>query len=93
MQGFTYKNRDRISIIDPINPSNDISGGSANTSAIVERFAEAYSALMNQMKGVGNGSAKGNILEVILAGDYSSFKIQRDYLRYVHEKNIGPCHD
>lgn len=93
VRGFTYRNLDRLSIIDPNNPSNDISGGSANTPAIMARFAEAYDQLNKRMRAVGSDSVNGNILEVILAGDYSSFESQRNYLRWVHEQNIGPCHD
>lgn len=35
----------------------------------------------------------GGILDVIMKGDYSSFRKQRDFLRLVHEKTIGPCED
>lgn len=57
------------------------------------RFDDAYRALIGRMRAVGVNHAKGSVLEVIMAGDYSSFRQQRDYLRYVHEKNIGPCLD
>jgi non-canonical poly(A) RNA polymerase PAPD5/7 len=43
------------------------------------------------MSDIARNPNKGNILEVILQGDYSSFRMQRDYLRHVHEKHIGPC--
>ena len=93
MKGFAYRNMDRLSIIDPNNSSNDISGGSSNTPSILARFEEAYNALRNRMKQVGSSRSAGNILDVILKGDYSSFREQREYLRYVHEKSIGPCSD
>lgn len=35
----------------------------------------------------------GGILDVILKGDYTSFRSQRNYLRHVHEQQIGPCQD
>ncbi|CAM1502490.1 Fc.00g044740.m01.CDS01 [Cosmosporella sp. VM-42] len=93
VQGFTYKNTDRLSIIDPNNPSNDISGGSSNTNAILARFHDAYNVLRERMREVARNPEKGSILEVLLKGDYSSFRMQRDYLRHVHEKHIGPCSD
>lgn len=91
VKGFAYRNMDRLSIIDPNSPANDISGGSSNTPSILARFEEAYKALRNRMKQVASSRDKGGILEVILSGDYSSFREQRDYLRYIHEKNLGPC--
>ncbi|GAB0136376.1 hypothetical protein EsDP_00004677 [Epichloe bromicola] len=88
---FTYKNRDRLSIIDPNNPANDISGGSSNTNAIMARFEDAYYALRDRMKEVARNPESGSILDSILRGDYSSFRQQREYLRHVHETTIGPC--
>ena len=91
MTSFTYKNRNRLSIIDPNNPANDISGGSSNTPAIVARFEDAYESLRDRMKEVAEAPNKGGILDCILAGDYSEFRLQRNYLKHVHEKTIGPC--
>lgn len=93
VSSFAYKNTDRLSIIDPNNPANDISGGSSNTTAILDRFDDAYSMLRQRMDAVRKEPKKGGILDVILKGDYSSFRRQRDYLRHVHEKQIGPCND
>ncbi|RGP63884.1 DNA polymerase sigma subunit [Fusarium longipes] len=91
VNSLTYKNYDRLSIIDPNNPANDISGGSANTPAILNRFKDAFNLLRDRMSDIARNPNKGNILEVILQGDYSSFRMQRDYLRHVHEQHIGPC--
>ncbi|KAM0351770.1 hypothetical protein ACHAPU_002282 [Fusarium lateritium] len=91
VRSLTYKNYDRLSIIDPNNPENDISGGSSNTPAILARFNDAFYLLRDRMSEIAGDPNKGNILEVILQGDYSSFRAQRDFLRHVHEKNIGPC--
>ncbi|QPC69414.1 hypothetical protein HYE68_000166 [Fusarium pseudograminearum] len=91
VHSLTYKNYDRLSIIDPNNPANDISGGSANTPAILNRFKDAFNLLRDRMNDIARNPNKGNILEVILQGDYSSFRMQREYLRHVHEKLIGPC--
>ncbi|KAG5978802.1 hypothetical protein E4U54_007015 [Claviceps lovelessii] len=88
---FTYRDKSRLSIIDPNNPSNDISGGSSNTNAIMARFEDAYYALRDQMARVARDPSCGSILDPILRGDYSSFRQQREYLRHVHETTIGPC--
>ncbi|KHO01637.1 topoisomerase family protein TRF4 [Metarhizium album ARSEF 1941] len=90
---FTYRNRDRLSIIDPNNSSNDISGGSSNTNSIMARFEDAYYALRDRMKEIALNPRTGGILDAILEGDYSSFRLQREYIRHVHEQNIGPCSD
>ena len=93
MQSLTYKNTDRFSILDPNNPSNDIAGGSSNTGVIVARFRDAYETLRQSMLTVSKNPSKGNILEVIMKGDYSSFRKQRIYLRHIHETILGPCPD
>ncbi|KFA49093.1 hypothetical protein S40293_07080 [Stachybotrys chartarum IBT 40293] len=91
--GFAYRNKDRLSIIDPNNPANDISGGSSATDSILARFHDAYNALVDQMKVVAADPHRGGILDCIFAGDYSSFRDQRNYLRRVHEQVLGPCSD
>ncbi|PHH68173.1 hypothetical protein CDD80_201 [Ophiocordyceps camponoti-rufipedis] len=90
---LTYKNPNRLSIIDPNNPSNDISGGSSNTPAILARFNDASVDLRKRMTEVSQQADKGSILGVILEGNYSSFKKQRQYLKQVHEEKLGPCYN
>lgn len=92
---LTYKNTDRISIIDPNNSSNDISGGSSNTETILYSFQLAHQLLTERMAelaqaGPGNAENPASILETILAGNYSSFRLQRGHLRRLYERNIGP---
>ena len=87
-----YKNPGRLSIIDPNNPENDISGGSSNTESVLNYFSVAYKELQQRM--VKTASSPGDsILQVIFGGNYSSFRHQRDHLRKVHEKLYGPCED
>jgi non-canonical poly(A) RNA polymerase PAPD5/7 len=45
------------------------------------------------MEEIARDPEKGGILDPILNGDYSSFRLQRDFLRHVHEQKIGPCSD
>ncbi|KAL1881470.1 hypothetical protein VTK73DRAFT_3532 [Phialemonium thermophilum] len=81
---FAYKNQDRLSIIDPNNPENDIAGGSANTPTIMACFAEAHKLLTKRMQELAalSDSEKRNasILEVVFAGNYSTFRTQRTHL-------------
>jgi non-canonical poly(A) RNA polymerase PAPD5/7 len=90
---FTYKNRERLSIIDPNNPSNDISGGSSNIEVIQAAFRDAYYDMTKQLTALGVAGHAGSVLCEILEGDYSSFREQRTYLRHLHEKNHGPVSD
>ncbi|ROW08385.1 hypothetical protein VMCG_03093 [Cytospora schulzeri] len=88
---FTYKNPGRLSIIDPNNPGNDISGGSMNYQQIVASFSQAYKLLQERMSRIAKGESFKSILEVILGGNYSTFREQRNYLRSVHENRFGYC--
>jgi len=88
---FTYKNPDRLSIIDPNNPGNDISGGSQNYPQIKACFAEAHKLLQERMERVAQGEKHDSILEIILGGNYAQFREQRNYLRKVHRKVFGYC--
>ncbi|XP_044718991.1 cid1 family poly A polymerase domain-containing protein [Hirsutella rhossiliensis] len=90
---FTYRNTNRLSIIDPNNPGNDIAGGSSNTEAILDRFYDAFHDLRDRMKYIKRHPDRGGILDVILKGNYSSFRLQRKYLKHVHQETIGPCSD
>lgn len=86
-----YRNPDRLSVIDPNNPANDISGGSLNYPQIRACFAEAYKSLQDKLLRVAAGEKFDSILEVILGGDYTTFREQRDYLRKLHIKTFGDC--
>jgi non-canonical poly(A) RNA polymerase PAPD5/7 len=87
-----YHNEDRISIIDPNNPANDITGGSSNTVEIKWAFSKAYKALHARMVDVQQQpELRGaSILEVILGGNYSEFREHREHLRYIAEHGRPP---
>lgn len=91
MSTFTYKDPNRLSIIDPHNPANDIAGGSSNTETILDRFEDAFYDLRGRMRCIQRHPDRGGILDVILKGDYLSFRTQRDHLKRVHEQTVGPC--
>ncbi|KUI69648.1 Poly(A) RNA polymerase protein 2 [Cytospora mali] len=88
---FTYKNPGRLSIIDPNNPGNDISGGSMNYQQIVASFSQAYKLLQERLSRIAKGENFKSILEIVLGGNYSTFREQRNYLRQVHENRFGYC--
>lgn len=91
-----YKNPDRLSIIDPNNPENDISGGSKNTPAIMREFSLAFDALQRRMVEIArlpvNERRGQSVLSIVLEGDYSTYRNQREYLRelYAREYNVEP---
>jgi non-canonical poly(A) RNA polymerase PAPD5/7 len=82
-------------IIDPNNPSNDIAGGSKNTTTIRDCFSEAYDSLQKIMASIERSPNRGkqSLLGCILAGNYESFKLQRDHLKHVYEHLVGPVDD
>ncbi|KAL2760014.1 hypothetical protein ACRALDRAFT_1073934 [Sodiomyces alcalophilus JCM 7366] len=95
---LTYKNMDRLSIIDPNNSSNDVAGGSSNIEAVVYEFSLAHTMIKKRMAAIAQDKSKqhtqaSSILEVIFAGNYRLFRLQRAHLRRLHEKYIGPCED
>ncbi|KAK2033104.1 hypothetical protein LX32DRAFT_115809 [Colletotrichum zoysiae] len=84
-----YKNMDRISVIDPNNPANDISGGSSNAGRILEEFSVAHKMLKKRMNELAQQGSRtdgpASILETIFAGNYSSFRLQRAHLRKLYD--------
>lgn len=79
VSNVVYRNRDRLSILDPNNPENDISGGSANTATILRHFSEAHAVLKERMFTLAGH--RGLLLKPLLEGKYSNFQVQRDYLQ------------
>jgi non-canonical poly(A) RNA polymerase PAPD5/7 len=95
---------DRLSIIDPNNPANDISGGSSNFSSIVWYFQEAYKTLTERMaelsaedEGKPNKDTEcagyNTILAPLFAGNYSSFQKQRVWLKHLSESGLPDTED
>ncbi len=86
----------RLAIIDPNRTENDISGGTKNILTILEYFSEARRALQQRMATLSQADitthGTESILGTILAGNYSSFKTQRDRLRRLYEERCGVLH-
>ncbi|KAI9732555.1 MAG: hypothetical protein M1834_003890 [Cirrosporium novae-zelandiae] len=79
---YRAANLERLSIVDPNDPYNDVSGGSKNILLILEAFGTAFKTLQGAMYA---GNPHKSILGAILGGDYSSYYAQREMLRGVAE--------
>lgn len=93
MSNVVYRNLDRLSILDPNNPENDISGGSSNYSTVQFAFSEAYKTLQKSMRRLGNrgtdapsNGVKDTLLYPLLGGDYSHFRNQREWLEKLNRE-------
>ncbi|KAI0113312.1 hypothetical protein F4814DRAFT_421433 [Daldinia grandis] len=93
VSNVVYRNLDRLSILDPNNPENDIAGGSKNTPTILAQFSKAHSIIRARMAELAKGTkavAAGNtILEPVFAGNYSIFQVQRDYLERLAAQGVS----
>lgn len=78
------KNQGRLSIIDPNNGNNDISGGSAEIDTVLDVFKYAYGELQRRMADVDAGEDVDSILDSIWGGNYTSFAHQRERLSLLH---------
>lgn len=76
---------ERLAIIDPNKPDNDISGGSKNVMQIFHRFARAHLEILKAMKSLNRPS----LLDWSLGGNYESFVWQRDHLRKLYRQQWG----
>ncbi|KAI1265516.1 hypothetical protein F5Y18DRAFT_386810 [Xylariaceae sp. FL1019] len=78
-----YRNLDRISILDPNNSTNDVSGGSSNFFSVKKGFSSAYRTLRDDMARLarqGPAGPKDTLLGPLIGGNYASFEYQRNYL-------------
>lgn len=87
LRGPVYQQNkaDRLAIIDPNKPDNDISGGSKNVMQIFDRFARAHLEVLMAMKSPNRPS----LLDWLLGGNYESFVFQRDHLRRLYRQRWG----
>lgn len=86
-----YRAMDRVSILDPNRADNDISGGAKNTRGVFQTFSSALRRLQDRMAEVAASPQRERVslLETILAGDYSTFHEQRQYMAKVHNVFFG----
>lgn len=79
------QNANNLTIIDPNNPNNDISGGSRNVGAIFALFRTAHSEIQRRLGQIHSGQkVNESILGCIWGGNYSSFIHQRNKLSLLH---------
>ncbi|KAF2857564.1 Nucleotidyltransferase [Piedraia hortae CBS 480.64] len=87
------QNPGRLSIIDPNNRFNDISGGSRRINDVLNCFREAVMTLRDRLHKIAVGEAdRGSILGCIFGGDYSSYQAQRDRSYRLHQGNYVTPH-
>ena len=70
--------QNRLHIVDPNNPANDISGGSNNVELVFEEFAYARAELLAAMQ---SPTSTKSYLQSFIGGDYSHYLEPRGRLR------------
>lgn len=80
-----FENRDRLSIEDPNNSANDISGGTKEISLIFRAFRHAYWSLKDRVDWMNDNNQDASILEAIIAANYDEYIEQRYQLRHVFD--------
>lgn len=79
------QNVNNLTIIDPNNSNNDISGGSREVHAVFEVFRRAHSQILQRMSKIQAGKdVRDSILGCVLGGNYSSFINLRNKLYKVY---------
>ncbi|PYH93498.1 topoisomerase family protein TRF4 [Aspergillus ellipticus CBS 707.79] len=78
----------RLSIEDPNNADNDISGGTREIALIFRAFSDAYRRLKGRMVSTAMaGNAETSILETIIAANYDEYSEQRWQLREIFDND------
>ncbi|KAI1338406.1 hypothetical protein F5Y15DRAFT_387083 [Xylariaceae sp. FL0016] len=93
VSSFVYRNMDRLSIIDPNNPANDIAGGSANIKRILNHFSDAHALLEKRMHKLAKNpddpkDKYATILGPLLGGNYGNFDGQREWMEKVNKDGL-----
>ncbi|KAL9585559.1 MAG: hypothetical protein Q9212_001453 [Teloschistes hypoglaucus] len=85
--GVYYGNAslEKLTIKDPNNSSNDISGGSRNISLIFRLFSQAHNEIMKNMR----SQDRMSLLDWMLGGSYESFVTQRQRLQELYKTKWG----
>ncbi|KAL8638908.1 MAG: hypothetical protein Q9228_003980 [Teloschistes exilis] len=85
--GVYYGNAslEKLTIRDPNNRDNDISGGSRNISLIFRLFSQAHHEIMKNMR----SQDRMSLLDWMLGGNYESFVTQRQRLQELYKTQWG----
>lgn len=88
-KSYKENNNVRLSIEDPNNPDNDISGGTREIELILRSFADAHQLLRERMSALDRpgSTADSSILGTIIAANYDEYTQQRWQLRRVFDTN------
>jgi hypothetical protein len=81
---FNNDKPDRLKIVDPNRPENNVSGGSNKIGLIFQSFGQAHDTLQERLKQHDDGYAVDNFLEQLVGGNFESYDTQRDFLRDLH---------
>ncbi|KAM5475600.1 putative polynucleotide adenylyltransferase [Microsporum audouinii] len=86
----------RLSIIDPNNPDNDISGGTKEIPRIFGAFADAYQSIKDGLYAASCRSqlSPSSLLGSIIAGNYEVYREQRKHLRdfFLNDRRFADYH-
>ncbi|KAL2828754.1 topoisomerase family protein Trf4 [Aspergillus cavernicola] len=83
---YRENNNARLSIEDPNNPDNDISGGTREIALIFKSFSQAYRLLKERMVSMAmSGRTNGSILGTIIAANFDEYTELRWQLREFFE--------
>lgn len=75
---------DGLSIQDPNDPQNNISGGSRKVKLIFDLFAQAHADITDRMEQISKGEISvKSILEPVFGGNYRVYEEHRGFLRRV----------
>ncbi|KAI1963291.1 hypothetical protein LOZ58_002124 [Ophidiomyces ophidiicola] len=78
---YQASSRDRLSIIDPNRPDNDISGSTKEIRMVFRSFAEAFRALKQNISATAISPSRNiSLLASIIGGNYESYDTQRAHL-------------
>ncbi|PWY69566.1 putative topoisomerase family protein TRF4 [Aspergillus heteromorphus CBS 117.55] len=81
-------NNPRLSIEDPNNADNDISGGTREIALIFRAFSDAYRRLKARMVSTAmSGTPEASILDTIIAANYDEYAEQRWQLREIFDSD------
>lgn len=79
---FTNEKRDRLTIIDPNRPENNISGGTRLIKDIFDAFSRAHKSLHQRLAAYERGDRTvTSFLEDLVGGDFKAYSRQRKHLR------------
>jgi len=83
---------DRLMIIDPNRPDNNITGGSNQITRIIDLFSRTHEMLMARLDDSADPRHKGNdfsFLEELIGGNFAAYQDQRRRLHRVYNKISG----